>query len=39
MESEKTYTTTDLMEITGLTRAAVLKCVQRKNHRKSDVRS
>ena len=25
MEKEKTYTTTDLMEITGLTRAAVLK--------------
>ena len=25
MEKEKTYTTTDLMEITGLSRAAVLK--------------
>lgn len=25
MEKEKTYTTTDLIEITGLTRAAVLK--------------
>ena len=25
MEKEKTYTTTDLMEITGLTRAAVLR--------------
>lgn len=25
MEKEKTYTTTDLMEITGLTRAAILK--------------